>query len=328
MKPSIHKDRISEEELEIQRKRTQLQEVDHKSFYHTSSIAKKRNKEQIEQLRKENKELREQLHARAITSGGDSSDQKATDRLVAKTEKELALWRRKWDDSKAKTKKRKSELLSLQDKLGELQGSGSDQSSVRYSTNNSSDDNPQMRIIRMLENKLDKAMIKYNEAQSIRKTYEMIVKRLKDERVGYDNQLAAIEQSLKGKQHDFEELLLLSYDAKHAKEVAEAELRKFQTQLEAKRELRDKEIAEQQKTVNQKIQNKNLDEEKNKQTHEQEILNKKKQYEEARKQKIDSHQIDQNAVDKKKSQIEKYEESLRKIKDATGASDINEIIQR
>ena len=48
----------------------------------------------------------------------------------------------------------------------------------------------------MLENKLDKAMIKYNEAQSIRKTYEMIVKRLKDERVGYDNQLAAIEQLL------------------------------------------------------------------------------------------------------------------------------------
>ena len=50
-----------------------------------------------------------------------------------------------------------------------------------------SDDNPQMRTIRMLENRLDKAMIKYNEAMSIKKTYELIVKRLKDERVGYDN---------------------------------------------------------------------------------------------------------------------------------------------
>jgi coiled-coil domain-containing protein 151 len=155
-----------------------------------------------------------------------------------------------------------------------------------------SDDNPQMRTIRMLENKLDKAMIKYNEAQSIRKTYEMIVKRLKDERVGYDNQLAAIEQSLKGKQHDFEELLLLSYDAKHAKEVAEAELRKFEAQLQAKRELRDKEIAEQQKTVKQRVENKNLNEEKNKETHKLEIMSKKKEYEEARKQKVDSHQVD------------------------------------
>lgn len=69
----------------------------------------------------------------------------------------------------------------------------------------------------------------------------MIVKRLKDERVGYDNQLAAIEQSLKGKEHDFEELLLLSHDANHAKEVAEAELRKFEEQIKARQELQNHE---------------------------------------------------------------------------------------
>ena len=48
-----------------------------------------------------------------------------------------------------------------------------------------------MREIRILENRLDKVMIKYNEAQSIRKTYEQIVKRLKEERVGLEklNQL-------------------------------------------------------------------------------------------------------------------------------------------
>jgi hypothetical protein len=88
-----------------------------------------------------------------------------------------------------------------------------------------------MRTIRILENRLDKVMIKYNEAQSIRKTYEQIVKRLKEERVGYDNQLAAIERSLKGKEHDFEELLLLKHDANHAKELAQAELRKYEQKV-------------------------------------------------------------------------------------------------
>ena len=53
-------------------------------------------------------------------------------------------------------------------------------------------------------------MIKYNEAQSIRKTYEQIVKRLKEERIGFDNQLQAIERTLSTKQRDYEELLLLS----------------------------------------------------------------------------------------------------------------------
>jgi coiled-coil domain-containing protein 151 len=320
MKSNVQNDKISEEELEVQRKRTQLQDADRKSFYYTSTMAKKRNKEQIDQLRKENKELREQLHSREISTGADTSDPKAVRKLVEKTDKELALWRRRWDDSKDKSQKIKNDLLALQDKLGELKGLGTDQITI------TSDDNPQMRTIRMLENKLDKAMIKYNEAQSIRKTYEMIVKRLKDERVGYDNQLAAIEQSLKGKEHDFEELLLLSYDAKHAKEVAEAELRKFESQLQAKRELRDKEIQEQQKAVKQRVENKN--EEKTKETHEQEIDIKKRELDENRQQKLNDQQKYNDAVEKKKKQIEEYDKSLRKIKDATGASDINEIIQR
>jgi hypothetical protein len=72
------------------------------------------------------------------------------------------------------------------------------------------EDNEFTRRIRSLENKLDKAMIKYNESQSIRKTYESILYRLNEERVGFDNQLSAIEKTLQAKQRDYEELLLLS----------------------------------------------------------------------------------------------------------------------
>jgi hypothetical protein len=42
------------------------------------------------------------------------------------------------------------------------------------------EESPLMKNIRVLENRLDKVMIKYNEAQSIKKTYEQIVKRLKE----------------------------------------------------------------------------------------------------------------------------------------------------
>ncbi len=45
------------------------------------------------------------------------------------------------------------------------------------------------------------------------------MKRLKEERVGFDNQLAAIERTLKAKEKDLEELVLMSHDAQHAKEV-------------------------------------------------------------------------------------------------------------
>merc|ERR1712151_1143382 len=115
------------------------------------------------------------------------------------------------------------------------------------------EDSPQMRHTRVLENRLDKAMIKYNEAQSIRKTYEAIVKRLKEERIGFDNQLAAIERTLKAKERDYEELLLLSHDAYHAKEMAQAELHRFEQGVMEERNQRDKEVQEKKSLVEQRV---------------------------------------------------------------------------
>lgn len=94
-------------------------------------MAKQRNREQIQQLKKENKELREQLKQRALSAGTTNTE--STKSYLAKSEKDLALWRRKMDRCKAITIKLKNELLSLQDKLGEI-------SSEQIDMN--SDDNP------------------------------------------------------------------------------------------------------------------------------------------------------------------------------------------
>merc|ERR1719313_1458329 len=131
-------------------------------------------------------------------------------------------------------------LQVLEDELRDLQ---------RSSSRPAHEANPQMRHIRTLENRLDKAMIKYNEAQSIRKTYDQIVKRLKEERVNFDNQLGAIEATLHAKEHDYEELLLMSHDASHAKDVAKAELAKLQSLVSEERKAREKELSERRSAV-------------------------------------------------------------------------------
>merc|ERR1719230_639686 len=147
--------------------------------------------------------------------------------------------------------KKKSFLEELDDKCRELSANASLPSTEA---------SPQLRQIRVLENRLDKAMIKYNEAQSIRKTYEQIVRRLKEERVGFDTQLAAIERTLKAKEHDYEELLLLSHDAYHAKEMAQAELHRFEQGVMEERNQRDKEVQEKKQLVEQRvIMNKRLE---------------------------------------------------------------------
>merc|ERR1712019_38084 len=87
---------------------------------------------------------------------------------------------------------------------------------------------------------------------SIRKTYEAIVKKLRDERVGFDNQLSGIERTLKAKERDYEELLLLSHDAYHAKEMAQAELHRFEQGVMEERNQRDKEVQEKKILVQQR----------------------------------------------------------------------------
>ena len=182
-------------------------------------------------------------------------------------------------------------------------------------------------MIRVMENRLDKAMIKYNEAQSIRKTYEQIVKRLKDERVGYDNQLAAIERSLKGKENDYQELLLLRHDAQHAKEMSEAELSRLTAQITVERRMRAKEVQDKSTAVQLRVD----------QTNKLELAEKKRsglQEYQANQMisklsaSIANEALSQHKTEEERQKILDYEEGFRRIKEATGVSDVNDVIQK
>ena len=85
-------------------------------------------------------------------------------------EREVARMRKLHDECKLKSTRSRKTLEELKDQVRELE---------LDSRRPHMEDNEYTRNIRNLENKLDKAMIKYNEAQSIRKTYEQIVRRLK-----------------------------------------------------------------------------------------------------------------------------------------------------
>lgn len=178
-----------------------------------------------------------------------------------------------------------------------------------------------------MENKLDKIMIKYNEAQSIRKTYEQIVKRLKEERIGYDNQLAAIERSLKGKEHDFVELVLLSHDATHAKELAESELKKYFNKKKAVKLLREKYIEEKKKQLNSRrelMKKQQQRKEQERQKKDRKLHDKRS----AREQTNNQYETEQQKQNNMKNDIQDYKEGFEKLHEATGVNDVNEIIQK
>lgn len=103
--------------------------------------------------------------------------------------KDVSAWRKRLDDLKHKTNKKKEQLNSLQDKHKEYSLCVVDSHGAGLGDEN----HPDCRTIRSLENRLDKVMIKHNEGLRIKKTYEVILQRLKDERKGYESQLGLIE---------------------------------------------------------------------------------------------------------------------------------------
>jgi coiled-coil domain-containing protein 151 len=230
------------------------------------------------------------------------------------------------DELRHKTQSQASLLEELKDEVKDLE---------LESKKPSLEDTPETRKIRMLENRLDKAMIKFNEAQSIRKTYEQIVKRLKEERIGFDNQLAALERALAAKQHDYDELVLLSSDATHAREAIVQELEKARGQYEDDKRVRDKELREKQQYVKIRLEmSHRLD---RRDQLKQDLVAREagdltSEQERHLKQSLLSTTKQQGVVQEEKkehrSKIDIFESAFRKIKEATGVSDVNEVIQK
>jgi hypothetical protein len=315
----------TEEELADLQSRFDLLQGDRKAFYEQSQLTLKQNKDAVDALRRDGKELRAAL-ANLQKERGAGETSAIHDGELVKVEQALTLLRQRQNQVMCGNKAKEKALKILEDELKDLQ---------RSSSRPAHEANPLMRQIRTLENRLDKAMIKYNEAQSIRKTYDQIVKRLKEERVNFDNQLGAIEATLHAKEHDYEELLLMSHDASHAKDVARAELVKLQSLVAEERKAREKELTERRSavTAREEMHTRMVEREKAR----QDIVLEAKgdlstEAEEMLKKNLVTNalhsKLNQNVMEGEQQVMSAYEQAFRKIKEATGVGDVNEVIQK
>ncbi|KAL2912465.1 hypothetical protein HK105_208037 [Polyrhizophydium stewartii] len=299
---------LVDEELHDLKLRFELLEGDRKAYYETSQWAIRRNKEEVNHLRQQNKQLSEAI-ARIKKNEIEAHSNRLAMTELEKFDHKICEIQKKYDELQSEARAKEDKLRGLLDQLSDLKREAD-------MVKSNMKDSPQAKEIRMLENRLDKAMIKYNEAQSIRKTYEQIVKRLQDERLSFDNQLANFEKTLKAKKQDAAELEMMSRDANHAKEVAKAELARFEQQINEERKQREKDLQMRKELVKHKLEiNDKLD---------RKITKLDDQNADANGSNDDKEQYDE-ATEKKMTE---YEETMRLIKEATGVSDINEVIAK
>jgi len=149
------------------------------------------------------------------------------DAELYKLDAQISMLRRKHDDLVHSNMEKRGELDKLTDKLHDL---------TKEAEAPTATDNPIVKEIEHLDDRLKKAVSKYEDAFEVRRTYEQIVKRLKEERIGFENKLEVREMTLKAKEADYEELLLMSHDANQSKELAKQELAKFEQAVTEVRE--------------------------------------------------------------------------------------------
>lgn len=301
------------QQVEDLRERLNMLKSDRKANVDVLESNKSANKDEIKKLRDENKTLRKKYAQLQRTTTMDSEkDEKK------QIEREVERLRKIRDEFSMKAARTKKELDGIKDHMKDLE---------LDSKRPHMEDNEYTRRIRSLENKLDKAMIKFNEAQSIRKTYEQIVRRLNEERVGFDNQLAAIERTLAAKQRDYEELLLLAGDSTHARESALGELERVRTGYEEERKRREKELRERHQVV--QLRRQMLERMKQREKLRHQLAGQKTQAAIAADNATTASQKS-IALEKQESRnkVDIFENAFRKIKEATGVSDVNEVIQK
>eukprot|EP00605_Chrysophyceae_sp_TOSAG23-4_P000005 GSChrysophyteH1.ASY1.ANO1.5.1 assembled CDS len=300
--------------VEDLRERMRMLQNDRTANVDVLEANKAANKEEIKRLRGDNKEFRQKLAQLQRTTANDSSKDE-----LKHVEREVEALRRTHDDLVLKSKRQREALEGLRDAVKDLE---------LDSQRPHMEDNEYTRNIRSLENKLDKAMIKYNEAQSIRKTYEQIVRRLKEERVGFDNQLAAIERTLAAKLRDYEELLLLAGDANHARETALGELDRVRAGYEEERRRRERDLRERHQVV--QLRRQMLERMKHREKMRMQLEGEEKAAEDSATTAMNA-QTQKMVADQRietRNKIDVFENAFRKIKEATGVSDVNEVIQK
>ncbi|KAI9014788.1 hypothetical protein BC832DRAFT_546480 [Gaertneriomyces semiglobifer] len=309
MRQAFDKNTLADEELHDLKLRFELLEGDRKAYYETSQWAIRQNKDEISRLRSQNKEISEAIANRKKGEADVPSNRYSMTELEKFDQKVLEL-HKKYDELLADVRAKENRIQEMRDQLEDLRR---EEEMVR----SHQQDSPQAREIRSLENRLDKATIKYHEAQAVRKVYEQIVKRLQEERLTFDNQLANFEKALKVKKQDAMELESMSRDANHAKEVAKTELAMIEQQINEERKQREKDLYARRELVKHKMEIADK------------IDWKKLQLEDQAGELAMTTEANKDQFDEaRERKFLEFEENMRLIKEATGVSDINEVISK
>ncbi|XP_072255622.1 outer dynein arm-docking complex subunit 3 isoform X2 [Pyxicephalus adspersus] len=315
VKPPIH-----EQIVELQKK-IQLLDGDHKAYEESSSSVIHKNWETIQFLRQENKKMHKKLadvlagdekvikeafHSHSVeraamrNKSGHAAIQIMDQKLCDKIKRLNALHHQ--------TEVRRKRLEELQTEYnqraeGEQAKPGKEESSAQEEQN-----------LRMLENRLEKAQLKLQESDHIYNVYQKLKDHMQEESMTFQSQLDLLEFEILRQRQELKELRMMNKEAVTSRELARAELQRQEEDFH--RERRERETILQE--YKRKAEERRLFAERDRRGQRVALPGEDTPVE---TQLVASGQEEEKV-------IRNYQEAFQKIKEATGVTDIQEVVRR
>ncbi|CAJ1053804.1 coiled-coil domain-containing protein 151 [Xyrichtys novacula] len=312
---------------EMQRK-IQLLEGDRTALYESCQSLIKKNRESILKLRQENKMLYRKL-AQANSSDENvikmafqnRGQEKETYRnmsgkaaLTALDQSVLSKMKR-LNALKHTTQTKQRHLEELKREYQRMKPD--DSSEARPADTQTREKGEEAMNLRTLKNSLEKTQFKCKEAESIMANYQKVKSHLQDEALTFQGQLDSLEEGILKHREELSNMQSIYTTAQLSKEAAKAELQKQEEQLYKERKERERVIAHYRKKVEErKAQAEKADRRGQRAAMQPDELSSEPQRSSPR------------MAGEEEKVISTFEEAFRRIKEAAGVTDIQEIVER
>ncbi|OBS79416.1 hypothetical protein A6R68_18167, partial [Neotoma lepida] len=317
LKSSVHA-----QMLELQRK-IQLLEGDRKAFYESSQWNIKKNQDTISQLQEEIKALRTQL--RDLLQG----DSKVVQAIIQE-------WKSEKPYLKNRTCEQALEYLEhqLREKINQLnalrhqvtlQQKRLEELRLQHSLRQlemaeAQDINTEAaKTMRNLENRLEKARMKADEAEHITNVYLQLKSYLQEESLNLESRLDSMEAEVMKTKNEVVELKVVNQEALDARDLAKNQLQYLEETMIRDRKKREHYITDCKKRAEEKkLQTERME---RKQTHREHVL---LQSEDT----IQDYQRHKEEEQKQRWSMYQMEVMFGKVKDATGVAESHAVVRR
>ncbi|GBG32774.1 Coiled-coil domain-containing protein 63 [Hondaea fermentalgiana] len=314
---------LASEFAQLQREYRNM-EQNRRAYTEESQNIIRRQQAAINKLRKDEEALKAELameERHLATKGGDSGPSSklamVQDQGDMFTQK-LAIETRNLEELNKAIKVMKSKILQQRKQMGGVNAAKESQKMVA-------------KQIRILENRLDKALVKFNEALAHNKQLRETIDGLRRERVVFDNIYRKLEKELHEKKKQMATIIESSNQAYEARDQAQMEMTAIEQQNNKERAEVDEQIAELDRAIDADRRRKDmLLREQGKDTIGQ--RGEMSMEEEARLKKKVAKGVWSMAKDKAnvaatEMKVQSYEEAFNKIKAATGITDVDELVK-